>query len=88
MQETVKSAELDGVGHGISPVPERFRVSRLRVHMTVDSVTVALVDDRYGNHIEVLAIAAQVLGAVDCFVSPMFQVIGCFVMSVAIGTAH
>ena len=60
VQETVKSEELSGVGHGITPLPEPFRVNSLRVNMAVDSATIALVDDRYGIHIEVLAITAQV----------------------------
>ena len=59
LQETVKSEELSGVGHGITAVPKRFRINTMHVHMTVESATVALIDDRYGNHIEVLAITAQ-----------------------------
>ena len=59
-QETVKCSEVSNVGHGITPVPERFRSNTLRVTLILDSATIALVDDRYGNHIEVLAVTATV----------------------------
>ena len=49
--------------HGITPMPEPFRMSSMRVNLTVASATVALTDDRYGNRVEVLALTCQVMVA-------------------------
>ncbi|KAK9809768.1 hypothetical protein WJX73_004442 [Symbiochloris irregularis] len=59
VEEIPRLQASEGIIDGPTTPPGAFRGSSLRMNLGVDSATIVLVDDRFGNSIEVLAITAQ-----------------------------